>query len=137
VARRDRRSGPGAAELDRGAPDMGFTRVRFCSIAQDNMRIMNENVMLIKEINDLRREMRVLKQKAGSGDAATGPGAKKGGKRVQSGGRPLPPSLDQAGREIEMQKAEIAKLQVRQRYRPSAVGLFGSSHPLGGEMAWL
>jgi len=79
------------------------------------MRIMNENVMLIKEINDLRREIRVLKQKAGSGDAAAaGPGAKKGGgKRVQSGGRPLPPSLDEAGREIEMQKAEIARLQVR------------------------
>ena len=91
------------------------------------MRIMNENVMLIKEINDLRREIRVLKQKVGSGDAAAGPGAKKGGKRVQSGGRPLPPSLDEAGREIEMQKAEIAKLQVRRRYRRPRFWLFGCS----------
>ena len=44
------------------------------------MRIMNENVMLIKEINDLRREI-VAAKKAGGGDAAAGAGGKnsKGG----------------------------------------------------------
>mmetsp|Transcript_155 Transcript_155/g.483 ORF Transcript_155/g.483 Transcript_155/m.483 type:complete len:1201 (-) Transcript_155:691-4293(-) len=67
----------------------------------DNMRIMQENVALIKEINDLRREIKTLKQ----------------GSALHPGGPSAPPTaggvtLD-AAREIEMQREEIRRLRER------------------------
>eukprot|EP00240_Pyramimonas_obovata_P000064 CAMPEP_0118921440 /NCGR_PEP_ID=MMETSP1169-20130426/720_1 /TAXON_ID=36882 /ORGANISM="Pyramimonas obovata, Strain CCMP722" /LENGTH=1196 /DNA_ID=CAMNT_0006862159 /DNA_START=210 /DNA_END=3800 /DNA_ORIENTATION=+ len=79
---------------------------------QDNMRIMQENVTLIKEINELRREVRQAKSSKSRGELDKKAPTKK---RSASAGvhRPLPASVEEAGRELEMQKAEISKLQSR------------------------
>lgn len=91
---------------------------------QDNMRIMQENMSLIKEINELRSEMRLLKQVQRDnegGNAMGGPtppggrrrsgrpgGRRKGGKREsQSNQAPSEEDL----RTIEDQRAEIGRLK--------------------------
>mmetsp|Transcript_31019 Transcript_31019/g.42984 ORF Transcript_31019/g.42984 Transcript_31019/m.42984 type:complete len:1197 (+) Transcript_31019:119-3709(+) len=86
---------------------------------QDNMRIMQENVSLIKEINELRREMKQSKQTQRSRemDFSSAPKTPKTSKTRSfsaSGGlKNLPGSLDEAGREMDIQRAEISKLQAR------------------------
>eukprot|EP00163_Fabomonas_tropica_P019041 TRINITY_DN334_c0_g1_i4.p1 TRINITY_DN334_c0_g1~~TRINITY_DN334_c0_g1_i4.p1 ORF type:complete len:1057 (+),score=414.00 TRINITY_DN334_c0_g1_i4:945-4115(+) len=69
----------------------------------DNMRIMQENVALIKEINELRREIRTILQQ--QQDKMVGVGNR-------SGRRPGSQQLV-GQREIEMQREEIKRLRDR------------------------
>ena len=77
----------------------------------DSMRIMQENVALIKEINELRREIKALKQ-APRGPAPGGNG--KDTPQVASGrGSRAVTSSVEAAKEIEMQREEIRRLRSR------------------------
>eukprot|EP00668_Euglena_longa_P029544 GGOE01036896.1.p1 GENE.GGOE01036896.1~~GGOE01036896.1.p1 ORF type:complete len:1223 (+),score=435.55 GGOE01036896.1:45-3713(+) len=69
----------------------------------DNNRIMNENVILIKEINELRRELKTLRS-AALVKVEKGEGAAGGLGTVRA---------DDAQREIEMQRLEIQRLRYR------------------------
>lgn len=70
----------------------------------DNLRIMQENTALIKEINELRREIKQLKAAAATGTVTAT-------KRPGSVGR-APPSPDtDIRKEIEMQRELIARLR--------------------------
>jgi len=71
----------------------------------DRARIVNEHVTLIKEINELRREVRTLnaaKEQAG-GDAAAAAGSTSPGSKRTEG----------AQRELQIQRAEIYRLRGR------------------------
>eukprot|EP00217_Crustomastix_stigmatica_P010708 CAMPEP_0183813298 /NCGR_PEP_ID=MMETSP0803_2-20130417/52843_1 /TAXON_ID=195967 /ORGANISM="Crustomastix stigmata, Strain CCMP3273" /LENGTH=1181 /DNA_ID=CAMNT_0026058151 /DNA_START=28 /DNA_END=3573 /DNA_ORIENTATION=- len=70
----------------------------------DNMRIMQENVTLIKEINELRRELKALKQ-AQRVNADSKGGRAAGATPVDSGAG--------SAKELEMQRAEIKRLRDR------------------------
>eukprot|EP00762_Andalucia_godoyi_P001507 ANDGO_00191.mRNA.1 hypothetical protein len=88
----------------------------------ENSRIMSENVTLIKEINELRREMKSnLLSGAGNANAsfqnrastsASGPNSKRS---VAASARPSGTPTDAAGREreIEMQRLEIQRMRNR------------------------
>ncbi|XP_076813301.1 cilia- and flagella-associated protein 57-like [Clavelina lepadiformis] len=93
----------------------------------DNVRIMQENVSLIKEINDLRRELKLTRTQVHDLEASLGtnrskiaPG-KNAGKRLEtattmsdaSGGRSVVHHNfeEEAPRIIDMQKMEIRKLR--------------------------
>ena len=77
----------------------------------DSMRIMQENVALIKEINELRREIKALKQgprpPAPGGNGKDTPVANSG-----RGSRAVTSSVE-AAKEIEMQREEIRRLRSR------------------------
>jgi hypothetical protein len=82
----------------------------------DNMRIMQENVSLIKEINELRREIKAGRQAAIAG--GTGAPRKSTAKmKSLGGGASMTSSMMGGGemdvmREIEMQRNEMAKLRL-------------------------
>ena len=85
---------------------------------KDNLRIMNENVVLIKEVNELRRELKALRiQQSGSADTmAVGGGRAAGGGRVRkssaaSASRVGAQQLQEALATIEQQGVEIAHLR--------------------------
>ena len=75
----------------------------------DNARMMQENVSLIKEINDLRREIKGMKlaqrakDLAGSGSGST--------LNVRGGAEPT--NMTEAVQEIGLQKEEIRRLRTR------------------------
>jgi chromosome segregation ATPase len=76
----------------------------------ENRRIMNENQTLIKEINDLRRELRLIKQQQSD--------AKSGLARLQQRGKGGRAGAGGAGgtgdpRELEWQRVEISRLRER------------------------
>jgi hypothetical protein len=75
----------------------------------DSMRIMQENVALIKEINELRREIKALKQgpRPPAGNAKDTPQVASG-----RGSRAVTSSVE-AAKEIEMQREEIRRLRNR------------------------
>jgi len=90
----------------------------------DNVRIMQENVTLIKEINDLRRELKITRSKlhdleTSMGTNRVGKGGKSAGPRLDTGPTLSDPSATQSGyrqdveapRIIEMQKTEIRRLR--------------------------
>mmetsp|Transcript_21132 Transcript_21132/g.47585 ORF Transcript_21132/g.47585 Transcript_21132/m.47585 type:complete len:661 (-) Transcript_21132:39-2021(-) len=78
----------------------------------ESMRIMNENVALVKEINELRREIKSLKQ------GPRPPGVPNGKETPQfstgsgRGSRAVSSSVE-AAKEIEMQRDEIRRLRQR------------------------
>mmetsp|Transcript_26004 Transcript_26004/g.85576 ORF Transcript_26004/g.85576 Transcript_26004/m.85576 type:complete len:1192 (-) Transcript_26004:44-3619(-) len=78
----------------------------------ESMRIMNENVALVKEINELRREIKSLKQ------GPRPPGVPNGKETPQfstgsgRGSRAVSSSIE-AAKEIEMQRDEIRRLRQR------------------------
>merc|ERR1712054_57962 len=65
----------------------------------DNQRMMQENVSLIKEINELRREIKNMKQAQRAKELAGGNAKKPAGRSGKE-----PTNLNEAAREIEMQK---------------------------------
>ena len=71
----------------------------------DNLRIMQENVALIKEINELRREIKMLKVAAASGQG------------VASGG-----ASAATERELEVQRDMIGKLREEIRAKEDRIG---------------
>jgi cilia- and flagella-associated protein 57 len=71
----------------------------------DNLRIMQENVALIKEINELRREIKALKVAAASGQP------------VATGAAPAGES-----RELEMQREMIGRLREEIRAKEERIG---------------
>ena len=77
------------------------------------MRIMQENVALIKEINELRREIKALKQ--GPRPPAPPPGGNGKETPVANSGRGsrAVTSSVEAAKEIEMQREEIRRLRSR------------------------
>ena len=98
----------------------------------DNTRLMNENVALIKEINELRREMKLARLKAARGvpgergDAGVvlpalsrrgaSPASSRPGSRSLQKQKPLVETRDvalsaEAAREMEAQRAELASLR--------------------------
>ena len=78
----------------------------------DSMRIMQENVALIKEINELRREIKALK--AGVGPRPPGGNGKETPQTTGSGrGSRAVTSSVEAAKEIEMQREEIRRLRSR------------------------
>jgi len=87
----------------------------------DTNRIMNENVILIKEINELRREIKMLKSQAL---------AKKGDSDVL-GTSIGSARADDAHREIEMQRMEIQRL--RQRIDDLERQLYARGRPVSSE----
>jgi len=82
----------------------------------DNKRIMNENVVLIKEINELRKEVRTLKSKLKEKEVESKIGKKNSAENLASaldrssdlGGIT---SLEQALKEIDMQRTKIQALR--------------------------
>ncbi|KAJ1470583.1 hypothetical protein T484DRAFT_1847301 [Baffinella frigidus] len=80
----------------------------------DSMRIMQENVALIKEINELRREIKALKVGARPPAGAAGQGQGKdtpvSGRNSQSRGYS---SSAEVQKEVEMQRDEIRRLRSR------------------------
>jgi len=83
---------------------------------QDNMRIMQENVSLIREINDLRKEISFLMHERQQQKLNISKG--KGGKQQSQGASSVPADDATSGariaeysREIEENKAEIAKMR--------------------------
>jgi predicted RNase H-like nuclease (RuvC/YqgF family) len=77
----------------------------------DNLRIMQENVALIKEISELRREIKLLKAAAAAGASGGAGGAAAG---VATGG--------DAARELEMQREVIGKLRDDIRVKEERIG---------------
>jgi chromosome segregation ATPase len=90
----------------------------------DNVRIMQENVTLIKEINDLRRELKISRTKIHDYEAQLGVNKNKPGnlpdvaRDAGAKGRSLSAAHvgagteeDQANRIIDMQREEIGKLR--------------------------
>ncbi|XP_039259037.2 cilia- and flagella-associated protein 57-like isoform X2 [Styela clava] len=93
----------------------------------DNVRIMQENVMLIKEINDLRRELKLSRTQVHDLEATLGTnranrGANNVGRRLETAATTIsggsgPQSVmrqnpeEEIPRIIEMQKTEIRKLR--------------------------
>jgi len=73
----------------------------------DNMRIMQENVGLIKEINELRRELKAMKQAQRAKDLEATSNPRKSAMSVKGGAT----GGGTAGGEIEMQRGEIARLR--------------------------
>lgn len=109
----------------------------------DNMRIMHENVSLIKEINELRREMKLARQRerAAGVEALSRrgtPAGAFGGSRAGSRGsarnlKPQSSDIDlsaDAAREIEMQRNELAKLRLDNELKTSRIAELERS--LGG-----
>jgi len=86
----------------------------------DTNRIMNENVVLIKEINELRREIKMLKSAAQAKTEKEGLGGSIGSARTED-----------AQREIEMQRMEIQRL--RQRIDDLERQLFARGRPVSHE----
>jgi len=75
----------------------------------DSTRIMHENVALIKEINELRREIKALKQ-----GGMRPPGAGPTGKDTPASGRASSSRMGgDMGKEIDMQREEIRRLRNR------------------------
>jgi len=72
-------------------------------------RFMQENASLIKEINDLRREIKMLKAQMNRGGSAPGP-AKNGKART---GATTPPDTRELDKEISIQRDEIKRLRER------------------------
>ena len=79
----------------------------------DSVRIMNENVSLIKEVNELRRELKALKgaQKTAAQAAANGKPRRGAGGRRDSTQSLSDVRLQEALDTIEQQKAEIGVLR--------------------------
>jgi len=83
----------------------------------DNVRIMQENVTLIKEINDLRKELKLCRVLIHDMEAAMGLDArsKKGGSTVQLPPKPAGPlvekELEEHKKVIEMQQMELKRLR--------------------------
>eukprot|EP01028_Stygiella_incarcerata_P004742 TRINITY_DN2061_c0_g1_i1.p1 TRINITY_DN2061_c0_g1~~TRINITY_DN2061_c0_g1_i1.p1 ORF type:complete len:1197 (+),score=341.87 TRINITY_DN2061_c0_g1_i1:223-3813(+) len=88
-------------------------------------RIMQENVVLIKEINELRREMKVMRSMA---DPKTAIG-RWGSKTI--GGGAAESSRDQRDKELEIQRMEIQRL--RARIEELEAGRSLSSRPISRE----
>jgi len=72
----------------------------------DNMRMMQENVSLIKEINELRREIKGMKMAQRAKDMAGG-----SARPLKSGAEPS--NMHEAVTEIGLQKDEISRLRHR------------------------
>ncbi|XP_019645355.1 PREDICTED: cilia- and flagella-associated protein 57-like [Branchiostoma belcheri] len=105
----------------------------------DNVRIMQENVLLIKEINDLRRELKIARTQVHDLEATLGINKQKQKKEIpdtaatfttvssaQSMGR-TQRANDDLNRIIDMQKSEIKKLRFQVKdleekvnYRPGS-----------------
>ncbi|KAL5016238.1 hypothetical protein ScPMuIL_005827 [Solemya velum] len=81
----------------------------------DNVRIMQENVSLIKEINDLRRELKIARTQIHDFEASMGLHNREGG-TVNSVALKVPgilmeQDLEERNKVIEMQKIEIRRLR--------------------------
>lgn len=79
----------------------------------DNLRIMQENTALIKEINELRREIRALKSRLSGGAPPTASTSARGG---GTGGRPGSPTdalalSEGLRKELDMQRDLISRLR--------------------------
>ena len=107
----------------------------------DNMRIMNENVSLLKEINELRREMKLARQRerAAGLEALSRRSTPAAGRlpRGEAGAlrEPQTPEFDidlsaDAAREIDMQRNELAKLRLDNELKTSRIAELERS--LGG-----
>ena len=109
----------------------------------DNMRIMNENVSLLKEINELRREMKLARQReraARLGGALPTQHPRRRFRRLPAGSRgsarnlkPQSSDIDlsaDAAREIDMQRNELAKLRLDNELKTSRIAELERS--LGG-----
>jgi cilia- and flagella-associated protein 57 len=86
----------------------------------DNLRIMQENVALLKEINELRREIKQLRAAAALGSAA-GAGAATSTKDTASSGAELSAALDEATQlraSVATRDARIAALEAQIMPRP-------------------
>jgi cilia- and flagella-associated protein 57 len=87
----------------------------------DNLRIMQENVALLKEINELRREIKQLRAMAALGSAA-GAGAASGGKATGvETAADLSAALDEAAQlraAVAKRDARIAALEAQIMPRP-------------------
>lgn len=87
----------------------------------DNVRIMQENVSLIKEINDLRKELKLSRTHIHDMEAALGLHSQKGKKSSDTSAlaqlaakQPnalMEQKIDEQGRIIDMQKMEIKRLR--------------------------
>lgn len=77
----------------------------------DNRRIMQENVALIKEINELRREMRHIKTTQYEKDVLGLTGRGSTSARSRHSTRPHTGRSSNADKEIEMQRQQIAQLR--------------------------
>ena len=89
----------------------------------ENARIMQENMDLIKEINELRREMKALKSMEQWRKATQRPSSSPG----------VGEELDQKDKEIEMQKQEISRLRARIEELEAAMGKKPPSRPISRE----
>lgn len=96
----------------------------------DNMRIMQENVSLIKEINELRREIKTLKQSQ-RGKELEGSASARGRKRSPL--KSMPNTIEEAGREMELQRLHIEKLQQRIQELERQLGHVNQERPLSRE----
>eukprot|EP00756_Hemistasia_phaeocysticola_P009945 Hpha_TRINITY_DN14971_c5_g7::TRINITY_DN14971_c5_g7_i1::g.143967::m.143967 len=86
----------------------------------ESNRIMNENVQLIKEINDLRKEIKVIRMQA--------PADKNASQQRPAGGAAAEQSQDAiTQKELEMQRLEIGRL--RQRIMEAEQSLQGGQRP--------
>eukprot|EP00286_Rhodomonas_abbreviata_P019738 CAMPEP_0181309260 /NCGR_PEP_ID=MMETSP1101-20121128/11919_1 /TAXON_ID=46948 /ORGANISM="Rhodomonas abbreviata, Strain Caron Lab Isolate" /LENGTH=1189 /DNA_ID=CAMNT_0023415733 /DNA_START=168 /DNA_END=3733 /DNA_ORIENTATION=- len=79
----------------------------------DSMRIMQENVSLIKEINELRREIKGLKQGPRPVQAPLPPNGKETPMGSSGRGSRAATASVEAAKEIEMQREEILRLRQR------------------------
>merc|ERR1712167_177306 len=77
--------------------------------AQDNMRVMQENMALIKEINELRRESKFLKQTQHEKDVVSS-----GSSHARGAGTGVAGDIDEETlRLIEEQRAEVGELKAQ------------------------
>lgn len=77
----------------------------------DNLRIMQENTALIKEINELRREIKSLRARVAGGAPVGGMAATAGRTGGRAGSPMSPELLDGLKRELEMQRDLISRLR--------------------------
>jgi len=106
----------------------------------DNVRIMQENVSLIKEINDLRRELKIARTQVHDLEAALGLHRKSNQAHATetlaqltstNKNAQLERDLEEHVKVIELQKGEIKKLRVQVR---EADSLIVARPPSGGRL---
>ena len=86
---------------------------------KDNMALMNQNVALIKEINELRRETKMMRQSTSkpAAKAPTGASSRLGSRAPSRGGL-----LDDGfSREVESARVEIASLRVESKAKDARI----------------
>jgi hypothetical protein len=99
----------GSGRVGSGRVELSWIGSVFQAHAHDNLRVMQENVALVKEINELRKEMRNIRQQQRDRDMAGALPKPAGAKKGVTGG--MTAAETEALRELQHQRSRIEELR--------------------------